>query len=93
MKKYHKILVESINNKTIGNHKIDYNPFNNEERDFYYHNNLVCIVNDFNKTFELFDCGYGNYKSTKDCLSGYREYFSKLGYTQINPKPIYKYEM
>lgn len=90
MRQYHLDLVKAKRNKTLGNHSVE---ITLNQRFFYYHENLVCIVNDEDKTFELDDCGWGSHSSTKDCLAGYRKYFAEtLKYTQLNPKPIYKYE-
>lgn len=90
MKQYHLVLVKAKRNKKLSNHSVE---ITLNKRFFYYFGNLVCMVNDKDKTFELDDCGWGSHPSTKDCLAGYREYFTEtLKYTQLNPKPIYKYE-
>ena len=87
--KYHEVLVESKEDKKLGNHEVE---VFSDSRYFYYHNNMVCSVNETDKTFELHDCGYGSYISTKNCLAGYRALLTSLGYTQINPQPIFNYE-
>ena len=89
MKQYHKILTRADKDKRIGNHQVEHQGCS---RYFFYHGNEVCYVNDEDYTYELFTCGYGNKISTKNCLAGYREYFNYLGYTQVNPFPIYKNE-
>lgn len=88
MRNYHKQLVESKHDKTVGNHSVQHF---NHSRYFYYHGNNVCTVDDENKTYELSFCGWYTI-STKHCLAGYRQYFSNIGYTQINQIPIYNSE-
>ena len=92
MRTYHNILVKSNRDKRVGNHKVKIVQFVKGRRNFYYHGNLVCMVDDVDKVFELDDCGWGGSRSTKECLAGYREYFTSIGYKQINPQPIYNYE-
>lgn len=87
--KYHEVLVESKRDKKLGNHEVE---VFSDSRYFYYHNHMVCSVNEDNKTFKLDDCGYGGCISTKNCLAGYRELLTAKGYTEIDPKPIYNYE-
>jgi len=88
MRNYHEKLVNAKRDSRIGNHSVEH--FNNT-RYFYYHGHNVCIVDDQKKTYELSFCGWYT-RSTKDCLAGYREYFSSRGYTQLNPITIYNYE-
>ncbi len=91
MRMYHRVLAKAKRNLSIGNHNVEIDPKCNF-RFFFYHGHNVCTVDDINKTFELDDCGYGGSISTKHCLAGYREYFTSIGYKQINPQPIYNYE-
>ena len=89
MKEYHKILCNSVKDKTVGNHEVEH-CFG--KRYFYYHGNCVCFVDDDKKTYKLSFCGYTGSISTKNCLAGYREYFDSLKYTQQDPITIYSYE-
>ena len=92
---YHKKLLEAKKDKIVGNHKVEFGMViagSTRYRYFYYHGNLVCTVDDIDKTFELDDCGYGGCISTKNCLAGYRELLTDKGYTEIDPKPIFNYE-
>lgn len=86
---YHNKLVNATRNKIVGNHSVE---IYTNERLYYYHNNLVCIVDTKAKTYQLDKCGYGWSMSTKDCLAGYRAYYDGIGYTQINPIKIYSCE-
>ena len=92
---YHEILVESKKDKTVGNHKVEFGmgiARSTRHRYFYYHGNLVCTVDDADKTFELDDCGWGSHISTKTCLAGYRNILTSMGYKEINPILIFNYE-
>ena len=92
---YHKKLLESKNDRTVGNHRVEYGmgiTRSTRKRYFYYHGNCVCVVDDIDKTFELNDCGWGDHPSTKNCLAGYRKLLTSQGYKEIDPKPIFNYE-
>lgn len=87
---YHDKLVNSTTDKKIGNHEVE---VFSDRRYFFYHNHMVCSVNEETKTFQLDDCGYGEHRSTKNCLAGYRALLTLKGYTEVNPKPIFAYEL
>ena len=88
-KPYHNKLVNAKDDKVLGNHKVE--KFGTH-RYFFYFGSCVCSVDDIDKTFELDACGWGEHRSTKICLAGYREVFTELGYKEVNPKPIWRYE-
>ena len=99
MRKYHKVLVQADEDKTCGNHAVYFcdctsmrSAFGDKEkpmevtRVFAYHGNNICAVNDDEKTFYCTCCGY-RASSTTAAIHGYRDYFSSLGYEEIDLFP------
>ena len=73
-------LLDSERDLTVGNHSVCLYSWG---RQFFYHHNCVCQVDDEQKTFELDDCGYEGFPSTTRTLNDYRRYFLSQGYEEI----------
>ena len=64
-----------LNDKTGKDVKVDY-----PNRVFTYHENVICIVSDYDKAFWLSHAGWFT-PSTSQALNQYREFFKRRGYT------------
>lgn len=99
MRKYHKILTNTLENMTQGNHKVvwsqsiggktyytdnDKKPFiNGITRVFIYHASIIAYFND--NTGEAFFTHDDYYTtSTTQAINGYKEYAQKHHYTLID---------
>ena len=57
---------------------------NGYTREFTYHNNMICLVDDVNRRVILTNAGY-NTRSTTRALNDYRHYFvEECGYTEVD---------
>lgn len=95
MRKYAEKLVNATNDKVVGNHSVyfynhlhvcyrddktgDWKYVEGVTRDFCYHGNRICLVNDLEKEFWLSHAGWFT-QSTSQALNQYRYYFESLGY-------------
>lgn len=95
MRKYVEKLVNATNEKVVGNHSVyfhnrqhvcyradkkgDLKYVEGITRDFYYHGNRICLVNDLEKEFWLSHAGWFT-PSTSQVINQYRHYFESLGY-------------
>lgn len=97
MRKYHEVLVNAMWDRIEGNHAVKFLMSHGRSvvygddgnlskrikatRVFWYHESIICAVNDSTESFYCTHCGYQT-QSTSCAINGYREYFSSIGYKE-----------
>lgn len=95
MMKALKALVASNRNAQVGNHAVKYlddvmttcyytGRGHGFTREFHYHENTICLVDDVNRLVILTHAGW-NTSSTSRAINDYRHYFvDECGYTEVD---------